>query len=879
MAPMLSADDAWFDLVPLALIEFNEHGRVLRANSALSALLGYATLPGSNLAEGASALQRLCGWDAPLTLLALGPEDPPLQSRVNQSRGQAGLVGLLSQVWTVATPDPEQPRRFLCAVREAPNAEGLDAPGIRIASDADAAPLPDQAVLLHELSTILESTPAGIAYLRNDVLVRCNRRFERMLGLPPGSLPGQSLSVLLSADPRIERAVTEAARQVQEHSQHETDIEIVLPGQNTRWYALSVRRIGESADPLELIVVLSDITRARHQQAQLESLGRDRDLMFTLSGVGIAFVRDGHIQRATPALSDLIGEPDADLTGRTLQSLYAPELDLNTETDVTSVLRSLGHWQGERALRVQVAGHGSPPQAQGLWAEVAMRLVNPQRPEEGFIASFVNVDARHRAEWNLTLQADRTRAILDSVFVGIVTIDTHGIAWMNRSARRMFAGDLADFVGQPLSTVATPDLDHPFRLTDYLDGLEDGQSHTFECQVMGRDGRVFWVVGNAVVTLDELGQRQATYALLDIDRRRQAEAETAEAQATLQRIIAMAPMAIQLIDAHHLTLLQANQASAQFMGQEPSKVIGHPLDAAFPAERGRQLCSEVQAALDSGKASHKEHTVAGRNGNQIWDVNYLPLNAEGEAADQILLVASDITEQRAAEQARLEAAIAQREMLVKEVHHRIKNNLQGVAGLLQQIAARKPEVASAISEVVGQVQAIAQVYGLQVGTGGPLRLKAVVEAIAQSVQRTFGRPIQLELDGPNAGDWQLPEAESIPIALSLNELLTNAHKHGPGQQPIRCLLRSGDSGVRIDIRSPGQLPEGFNIDRVPGGVSGLGLVRALLPRRSAKLSLSQEPGEVLTRLDLTPPGILLVVQPPPLIAGEPAGHQIALWPQ
>ena len=880
MAPMLSADDAWFDLVPLALIEFNEHGRVLRANSALSALLGYATLPGSNLAECTSALQRLCGWDAPLTLLALGPEDPPLQSRVHQSRGQAGMVGLHSQVWTVAHPDPEQPRRFLCAIREAHDTGVPDSPASRIASDADADPLPDQAVLLHELSTILESTPAGIAYLKDDVLVRCNRRFERMLGLPPGSLPGQSLSVLLGADPRIERAVTEAARQVQAHSQHETDIEIVLPGHNTRWYALSVRRIGESAEPLELIVVLSDITRSRQQQAQLESLGRDRDLMFSLSGVGIAFVRDGHIQRANPALSDLIGEPDAELTGRPLQALYAPELDLNTESDVTSVLRSLGHWQGERALRVQAGGLGSPVgQPQALWAEVAMRLVNPMRPEEGFIASFVNVDARHRAEWNLTLQADRTRAILDSVFVGIVTIDTHGIAWMNRSARRMFAGDLADFVGQPLSTVANPDLDHPFRLTDYLDGLEDGQSHTFECQVVGRDGRVFWVVGNAVVTLDELGQRQATYALLDIDRRRQAEAESAEAQATLQRIIAMAPMAIQLIDAHHLTLLQANQASAHFMGQEPGKAIGQPLEAVFPAERGRQLCAEVQASLDSGKPRHKEHLVPGRNGNQIWDVNCLPLNADGEAADQILLVASDITEQRAAEQARLEAAIAQREMLVKEVHHRIKNNLQGVAGLLQQIAARKPEVASAISEVVGQVQAIAQVYGLQVGTGGPLRLKAVVDAIAQSVQRTFGRPIQLDVDGVNAGDWQLPEAESIPIALSLNELLTNAHKHGPGQQAIRCLLQSSESGVRIDIRSPGQLPEGFNIDRVPGGVSGLGLVRALLPRRSAKLALTQEVGEVLTRLDLSPPGILLAVQPPPLIAGEPAGHQIALWPQ
>ena len=126
----------------------------------------------------------------------------------------------------------------------------------------------------------------------------------------------------------------------------------------------------------------------------------------------------------------------------------------------------------------------------------------------------------------------------------------------------------------------------------------------------------------------------------------------------------------------------------------------------------------------------------------------LPLLRQGKVrevyevdAEHLLLVASDVTEQRAADQARLDAAIAQREMLVKEVHHRIKNNLQGVAGLLQQIAQRKPEVAGVMSEVVGQVQAIAQVYGLQVGVTGPLRIKSVVEAITASVQRTFGRNI------------------------------------------------------------------------------------------------------------------------------------------
>ena len=173
-------------------------------------------------------------------------------------------------------------------------------------------------------------------------------------------------------------------------------------------------------------------------------------------------------------------------------------------------------------------------------------------------------------------------------------------------------------------------------------------------------------------------------------------------------------------------------------------------------------------------------------------------------------------------------------MLVKEVHHRIKNNLQGVAGLLQQIAQRKPEVAAAIDEVVGQVQAIAQVYGLQVGDTGPLSMVRVLEAITGSVQRTFGRPIECRVAGPDASAWSLPEVEAIPIALTLNELLTNAIKHspdggaagGPGDEGVDCALEGDADGVRIAVRNRAQLPPGFNLGRIPNGVSGLGLVRA-----------------------------------------------------
>ena len=152
-----------------------------------------------------------------------------------------------------------------------------------------------------------------------------------------------------------------------------------------------------------------------------------------------------------------------------------------------------------------------------------------------------------------------------------------------------------------------------------------------------------------------------------------------------------------------------------------------------------------------------------------------------------------------------------------------------------------------------------------------------MQAITTSVQRLFAHTIHLRIEGPHASDWLLPEAESIPIALCLNELLTNAHKHGLHDLPIGCTMTSHEQGVCIRITNAGQLPSGFNFEHVRGGVSGLGLVRALAPRRSSTITLAQQDGHVVTELHLRPPGIRLLV-PPPVLA-EPTVQQYALWPQ
>lgn len=701
--------------------------------------------------------------------------------------------------------------------------------------------------LLRELSTILDGSTAGIAYLRGDRLVRCNRRFERMLRLEPGGAAGLAFESLFQALPGSGSAVGQALAALAEGRTFEAELPAPGRGGEAAWYSLSLRRAEGAGDAVEAVAVLTDITRLKAQQEDLERVLRERELMFSLSDVGIVILRGRRIERANPAMAALTGYAAPELTALDGSELHANAREcVEFETALAQSLKQHGRFRAERRLRRR---DGSL-----LWVQIAARPVSVGDPDAGVICSYVDVDERYRARESLAGQAERTRALLDSVLVGIVTLGEGGIEWMNRSARRMFGGELADFVGESISIVAGPEPDHPLRRTDYIERLADGQAETFECRLKARDGREFWVVGNAVVTGRNTGSPQLTFALLDIERRRQAEVSIAQAQASLQRMIETAPLAIALFDARSLRVLQLNQMAGTFFGQPLERVAGRRPDEALSAGKATAVTEWLTRGAGAEAAHHHEwRDEPGAEGARVWDVRVVALEPGAEAAPQLLLVASDVTEQRAAEQARLQAAIAQREVLVREVHHRIKNNLQGVAGLLQQHAERHAQVRPMLTEAVGQVQAIAQVYGLQVGSGGPLWVAQMLEAIAASVQRTFGRPVEVQAE-PDLQHWQLPEAESIPIALTLNELLTNAIKHGQGG-PIRVTAAVEGDAVSIAIANQGRLPAGFDLARYPGGVSGLGLARALLPRRTATLQLETVGAEVVARVQLRPPSV------------------------
>lgn len=271
--------------------------------------------------------------------------------------------------------------------------------------------------------------------------------------------------------------------------------------------------------------------------------------------------------------------------------------------------------------------------------------------------------------------------------------------------------------------------------------------------------------------------------------------------------------------------------------------------------------ASVQAAFEKqkrGEAAEVEVRIVRRDGKVRWiRVRSFPVkNGSGELMASG--IAEDVTDRKQLEEERHALALQQRTNLVREVHHRIKNNLQGVAGLLRQYAYDHPEVSPVIDLAVAQVRTVAIVHGLQgKAADNEVVLCEMVPTIAHTVETLLPQKpaIEVRVDVPQR--VRVSEQESVPIALILNELIMNAAKHAPAQQRIAISVNWNEAKAEahISIVNSGSLPAAFEFDAGKGTGTGLELVRSLLPPVGGKLSFASDNGEVRVTLELSVPSI------------------------
>jgi two-component sensor histidine kinase len=217
----------------------------------------------------------------------------------------------------------------------------------------------------------------------------------------------------------------------------------------------------------------------------------------------------------------------------------------------------------------------------------------------------------------------------------------------------------------------------------------------------------------------------------------------------------------------------------------------------------------------------------------------------------------DVTQQKDAAEEQLRQAVGQRDALVREVHHRIKNSLQGVAGLLRQKIGKYPAMAPGIEEAIAQLQSVALVYGLQ-GTrsDGLLSLAEVTEAICAAAENLIGGRVERSFERRSLRSACLAGSEAVSVAVALNELVFNALKHqraASGKKRAKVTLSETRGAAEIRISNRGRLPSKFDFTAGRSVGNGLGLVRALLAPPGGSIAFNGGRNEVEVVLKLSPP--------------------------
>jgi len=429
----------------------------------------------------------------------------------------------------------------------------------------------------------------------------------------------------------------------------------------------------------------------------------------------------------------------------------------------------------------------------------------------------------------------------------MILVDEAGhIVLANAQAERVFGYDREELLGRPIEMLV------PGRLAGQHPSFRKGFSSDPHPRPMGigrdlfarrRDGSEF-PVEIGLTPIDSGNRFMVLAAIVDITERKRLEER-------FRRVVEYAPSAMVMVDRSGRIVL-VNAQTEQLFGFPRDALIGAPIEMLVPKRLGSE---HVHYRNGFFKSAQPRPMGVGRD--------LFALRADGtefpveiglnpiETDEGVMILASivDITERQRAQQ-KLEKTLEEKTILLNEVHHRVKNNLQVIASLLnlQATHAGDEKLRSILSESQSRVRAMALTHQLLYERKDYSRidLGEYLERLAQllfSSYREESVHVSLRRILPSQPQF-LDFDRAIPCGLIVNELVTNAFKHAfpGGRSGEVCIeLHHNDHELELVVADNGiGLPATFDLADVKS--LGLQLVPLLTDQLKGCIAIASAQG-------------------------------------
>jgi PAS domain S-box-containing protein len=312
------------------------------------------------------------------------------------------------------------------------------------------------------------------------------------------------------------------------------------------------------------------------------------------------------------------------------------------------------------------------------------------------------------------------------------------------------------------------------------------------------------------------------------------------------------------------------QAGEVFYSPAYFRMLGYESAAAFtslsvwqgmihPEDRDHVLAANQDCIEGRSENFRLEYRMLAKDGTWLWIMGRGKCVSRDSSGRALRLVGTneDITERKELEN-RINTLLAEKELMLRDVHHRVKNNLSTIRSLLslQAQSMRSKLAASALQVAAGRVQSMALLYDRLYLSGEYDHLSSLefVPGLVDQILSNFP-DYQNIIVLKDIDRMELPQKTVTGLSLIINELLTNAMKHafrGRESGLIRICLRNGTEGFCLEIQDDGP---GFSRPaKAPGGAApegfGYTLVQALVDQLRGTMDLDTCPG---TRVRISVP--------------------------
>ncbi len=389
-------------------------------------------------------------------------------------------------------------------------------------------------------------------------------------------------------------------------------------------------------------------------------------------------------------------------------------------------------------------------------------------------------------------------------------------------------------------------------MKDHLAGRVD--AYDCEYRIRTADGTYRWIHDTGTVTARKLdgSPRALTGLVRDVDRQRRTEEEARRSEDWFRKVVENANDIVYTLGLDGV-FTYVSPAWMPILGHPPDEVVGRSFDDFVHPDDVEACRRFLETVTREGVArAGVEYRVFHADGGiRVHSSNAAPLWGDDGTVNGYLGIARDITE-RVQARTRIDALLEEKDLLLREVHHRVKNNLTTVAGLLalQAETVSTEETAQALVEAQGRVQAMLQIYQTLFQSTSyreiPLAmfLSTLVESVAATQgARAEGVELQTEFDSIVAS----PDV-SVPIGIIVNELLSNCYKYAfpKGRTgTVRVAARRRDGEIELTVQDDGiGLPEGATLEHSAG--FGLQLVWAEARQLNATVTSESSGGTGIT---------------------------------